>query len=73
MSKEIQVKPAVRALIEKMLTANPEDRITSSDVVQQLENIGRGPFKVMASLNLGVTIVHLCLITNNNKKRTREN
>jgi serine/threonine protein kinase len=55
MSKEIQVKPAVRALIEKMLTANPEDRITSSDVVQQLENIGRGPFKVMASLNLGVT------------------
>lgn len=47
MSKEIQVKPAVRALIEKMLTANPEDRITSSDVVEQLENIGRGPFKVM--------------------------
>jgi serine/threonine protein kinase len=55
MSKEIQVKPTVRALIEKMLTANPEDRITSSDVVQQLENIGRGPFKVMTSLNLDVT------------------
>jgi hypothetical protein len=34
---EIQEKH-LRAIIEKMLTANPEDRMSSSDVVQQLEH-----------------------------------
>ncbi len=72
MSKEIQVE-TVRELIEKMLTANPEDRMSSSDVVQQLEKIGRGPFRLMAMIQASEVLplqIHdnsplQCLITNN--------